>query len=142
MNKINNSKFTIGSFATVVGIINDQAHKLKTIVILPCSLHDLAQAQKNHFYNQVDVRLTDGMPLVWYLSFKNKKRVDRIYGPDLMKFILKKNKNKNLTTVFLGANQSALSGLRKIIPKNPDNRFLLLKKSDTAKKEQQILNQN
>ncbi len=141
MNKISSNQFVVGDFVKVTKIVGDQIHKLKTVIILPCSLHDLAQAQKNHFYNQVDIYLTDGMPLVWYLSIKNKKPIDRIYGPNLMKFILKKNKNKNPISVFLGANQNTLSRLRKIIPKKPGNSFLLLKKSDTAKKEQQILDQ-
>lgn len=141
MNRISSNQFVIGNFARVIEIVNDQIHKLKTLIILPCSLHDLAQAQKNHFYNQVDICLTDGIPLVWYLSIKNKKIIDRVYGPNLMKSILEKTQNKNLTSVFLGANQNTLFMLKKNIPKKLNNHFLLLKKSDTAKKEQQILNQ-
>ncbi|MBU0974839.1 WecB/TagA/CpsF family glycosyltransferase [Patescibacteria group bacterium] len=141
MNKVNKYKFLLGDFKTVANTINNKIGERKTTVILPCSLHDLAQAKNNSFYNNIDIYTTDSMWLTWWFRSKNDFIIDRVYGPNLMILILEKIKNKKFSSVFLGANSQALRNLRKkTLNKNHSQHYLLIKKSDSNKKEQEILN--
>jgi N-acetylglucosaminyldiphosphoundecaprenol N-acetyl-beta-D-mannosaminyltransferase len=74
----------------------------KSLIFLPTTLNDLAKAEKEEFYQQVDFSTTDGMPFVFYfrllkmvggLNFPDIKfeKIERTYGPDLMKAILKED---------------------------------------------------
>ncbi|MBP7700831.1 WecB/TagA/CpsF family glycosyltransferase [Candidatus Woesebacteria bacterium] len=141
MKSIYSDKFILGDFESVADNINSKIGKQKTIIVLPCDLHSLAQAKSNTFYNKIDIYTTDSMWLTWWFRFKNNFIIDRVYGPNLMLSILKKVKRKNFSSVFLGTDAQTLHKLeKKTLDKNQFQYYLFIKKSDSNKKEQEILN--
>lgn len=140
MKSVYSDKFILGDFKSVAENIIRKIGKQKTTIIIPCSLHDLAQAKNNSFYNKIDLFTTDSMWLTWWFSIKNNFNIERVYGPNLMISILKKIKGKNIKSVFLGANSQAIQDLRKITSdKKQSQHYLLIKKNDSKKVEQKIL---
>lgn len=140
MKSVYSDKFILGDFESVAENINNKIGKQKTTIIIPCSLHDLAQAKNNSFYNKIDLFTTDSMWLTWWFSFKNNFNIERVYGPNLMISILKKIKGENFTSVFLGANYQTVLDLRKItFDKKQSQHYLLIKKNYSKKVEQKIL---
>jgi N-acetylglucosaminyldiphosphoundecaprenol N-acetyl-beta-D-mannosaminyltransferase len=84
-------KFVAGSFNAVVRFLLKQRQKGSKIV-LPTSLNDLAKiTSSKHFaeaYKAVDYHTTDGMPLVWWIGHKTRKKVERVYGPDIIQSVI------------------------------------------------------
>lgn len=60
-----------------------------------CTLNEIMMATEDIFFRtrlkSGDLLTPDGMPLVWYLKWKTGKG-ERVYGPDLMRSILQKDK--------------------------------------------------
>lgn len=84
--------FFIGKLESVVEYILEPLKKNQNSqVILPCSLHDLAVAQDNSNYEDIDINTTDSMWLTWWFKFKTGQKIERVYGPDLMKLSLEKS---------------------------------------------------
>ncbi|MBT3249519.1 MAG: WecB/TagA/CpsF family glycosyltransferase [Candidatus Pacebacteria bacterium] len=97
--------FFLGSFRSVADYIFKNIGN--SLVVLPTSLHDFAsvwdESSLGKIYNQIDICTTDGMPLVWSFRFFGKKSTERVYGPDLMAYLLEKS-DSNMSHYFLGAN--------------------------------------
>lgn len=97
---LENSHFIIGSFVTVVNSLAKKINQKKqSQIILACSLHDLAvkNDKKNcKFYKQIDYCTSDSMLITNYFRYKFKKKIDRVYGPDLMLAIFAHDKNKKI----------------------------------------------
>lgn len=98
--RLENSYFIIGSFAKVVNSLAKKINQKKqSQIILACSLHDLAVKNDKEyckFYKQIDYCTSDSMLITNYFRHKYKKRIDRVYGPDLMMAIFNHNKNKRI----------------------------------------------
>jgi len=80
-------------------------------VFLPTTLHDLYWWDRLPSYLSVDYLLPDGMPIVWKLQFlnfltadclKSKKRVERLYGPDIFLKLIEKKSAKH---VFIASSE-------------------------------------
>lgn len=86
-------------------LVIDTAKKSKGLKLCCCSLNDIVLASTDiEFFEalkRADVRTPDGMPLVWKLRQKFG-RAERVYGPDLMRLVLKKSVKENLLHYFLG----------------------------------------
>lgn len=115
--------FILGTRAGVMKLICNNIEAGIQQVVLPCSLNDLASIyntpEKKSIYACVTMCVPDGMPLVFWGRFALKTRVDRIYGPDLMRHVLDRYPHK--TSLFIGpsdktmrafCNNSALSKKR------------------------------
>lgn len=117
-----NVSITAGSWDSTVKYIIRNIHKNRSIVVLPCSLNDLAHANNNidnlKAYSSVDIATTDGMPLVWWCKIKGHPSVDRVYGPDLMKQILKDITEYKYTQIFFGSTHQTLLQLKQAIRKS------------------------
>ena len=93
---LDNQIFVIGQFEEVVDFLIYQSKfkNGKSQVILPTSLHDLAlQADQDNrnFYQKVDYCTSDSMFITSFFRYKYKnKKIDRVYGPDLMLNVLHK----------------------------------------------------
>ena len=151
MNKSNwqlkNTKllFYLGSFRSVASNIFKNLGK--SLVILPTSLHDCALVWNDSslakFYDQVDICTTDGMPLVLGYKIFAKKHVERVYGPDLMAYLLKRSGLK-INHYFLGANSKIEKKLLRYLGSNFPNLKIsgvsfLEKNLNEIKNEQKIL---
>jgi N-acetylglucosaminyldiphosphoundecaprenol N-acetyl-beta-D-mannosaminyltransferase len=113
--QINELNFTVGSYQSVINHILKRINQKKSQLVLPCSLNDLASAQKNlnikKKYNLIEVATLDGQPLVWWTKYIKKIQAERVYGPDLMKSIIRKTSNQKLKQTFFGSNLQTLQKL-------------------------------
>jgi N-acetylglucosaminyldiphosphoundecaprenol N-acetyl-beta-D-mannosaminyltransferase len=66
-------------------------------------------------YQRIDICTTDGMPLVWFARWKTGTKIERVYGPDLMKTVLQKTQGKKYQHVFFGTTKKTLTQLTKNI---------------------------
>lgn len=99
--RLANCQFIIGRFEKVVNFLAKKLNKKdESQIILPCSLYDLAvkNEQKNlAFYKNIDYCTSDSMLITNYFRHKYRKKIERVYGPDLMLAIFdyhQKNKTK------------------------------------------------
>ncbi len=90
-------KFWVGGFEDVCQEICQ--HLSQPLVILPASLNDLAsiwhQPQLAHPYSNIDICTTDGMSLVYWLRLITGRQVQRVYGPELMAYVLAHSDDKS-----------------------------------------------
>lgn len=122
---ISSLPFVIGRYDEVVKKIISTINQKKSNIILPCSLNDLSIISQNSslkkIYDKVNIFTTDGKPLVWWMILKNKRAVDRVYGPDLMKDIIINTQGKNHKHVLFGSGKKTLNKLlleiKKFAPK-------------------------
>ncbi|MBI4065122.1 WecB/TagA/CpsF family glycosyltransferase [Candidatus Gottesmanbacteria bacterium] len=117
--------FFVGPYNNVKDEILRQITLRNGLIVLPCSLHDLASAslypELKNYYRRVDICTTDGTPLVWWATLQARQRVDRVYGPDLMKSILVDVQGDHFRHVFCGSSpvrlKSLVESIFKIAPK-------------------------
>ncbi len=103
---LENKQFIIGQFDKVIGVLAKKLTKKENSqIILACSLHELAiKNEKSHakFYQNIDYCTTDSMLITKYFQKKYQKKIDRVYGPDLMLAVFaKQQKNKTKITHYL-----------------------------------------
>jgi N-acetylglucosaminyldiphosphoundecaprenol N-acetyl-beta-D-mannosaminyltransferase len=71
-------------------------------VVLCCTLNEIMMANEDRVVREAmkraDVLTPDGMPLVWYLRWKNGSG-ERVYGPDIMRELVD---NRQLKHFFIG----------------------------------------
>ena len=68
--------FLLGSFEKNVDFLLKKIQEPKSLLVLPCSLNDLAHADKKEYqaaYRAIDCCCTDGMPLVWCFQQQKKR---------------------------------------------------------------------
>lgn len=135
-------KFIIGSFSKVIEFLLNKNTSSVSQVILPSSLHDLALSESVYSYDAVDYCTSDSMWLTYFFRLKLGKKIDRVYGPDLMLTILNKEQNADSINkhFFLAAdskiNKKMLSFLTKRYGKlNINCNFLNKKLSEQAEKK-------
>lgn len=107
--------FWTGTYANVVSRIEKKIKTGHGIIVLPCSLNDLAAIDADpslkDLYSHIDVCTTDGMPLVWFARWKTGAKTERVYGPDLMRTLLQKTQGKKYQHVFFGTTAETLAQL-------------------------------
>ena len=137
----------VGSFKDVTNYVLEKISEKKSTIILPCSLNDLAAASQSKaatkYYKEVSICTTDGVPLVWWARIKTKRRVERVYGPDLMRAILIKTQGSSFRHYFVAASGNTLAALPKSLKKLAAGLNIvgrtLLKRGSSGKAEIQIL---
>jgi len=86
--RLANCQFMIGQFEKVVNFLAKRINKkANSQMVLPCSLYDLAvKNEQKHlaFYQNIDYCTSDSMLITNYFRHKYQKKIDRVYGPDLM----------------------------------------------------------
>ncbi|MCC6711032.1 MAG: WecB/TagA/CpsF family glycosyltransferase [Candidatus Pacebacteria bacterium] len=138
--ELDGQNFLVGTFSQVVSKIKKITPQ-KSTIFLPCSLNDLAQKSQNkkisNLYKEVDICTTDSMFITKWLDFKKKQKIERVYGPDLMKALIKESKGKN---VLLGPDDETLKKLKNLLNLNGKNfEFISLKKTDSDQKEKEVI---
>lgn len=112
---IKNLRFLVGYYHTVKEEIVTQITRRKSMIVLACSLHDVAIASLYpnliQYYREVDMCTTDGMLLVWWAIFHTRHIAERVYGPDLMKSILVETQGDRFRHVFCGSSLTHLKSL-------------------------------
>lgn len=86
--------------------------------MLPIPLYDFYLASIfKHEYGSLSFFIPDGMPVVVLLRFLTNREVERMYGPDVMLWLI--NKEPKTKHLFLGS----LETLKKMKTKWPQNNF-------------------
>ncbi len=145
---LENLNFCLGTYKQVIKYIINQLINQKQTLLLPCSLNDLAsihqQPSLKKLYQQLNIITTDGMPLVWYFNYKlkqfNKKsiKVERVYGPTLMKDILALTTNPYFKHCFYGSSPATINKLKQVIsPKLTKTIFISPPYRKLTKQEEQ-----
>lgn len=93
------------SFNETVERIKNWSNGEQTRLVFCCTLNEIMEAEENVEFGKLlkagDLLTPDGMPLVWWLRWQGKK-VERVYGPEILqKFIILNLKFKN-RMVFVG----------------------------------------
>ncbi len=116
--------FLIALFSRAIDFLSKELQSnSESLIILPCSLNDLAMSWNSKSitnpYKNVDYCTCDSMFLTYFFRLKYKKKIDRVYGPDLLKAVL--NKEQKLVTkpkrkhYFLSPNSETYDKLTKIL---------------------------
>ena len=115
------------------------ALKKESRAVYCCGMNDVVLAEENSDLKKIlkngDLLTADGMPLVFLMRKKRKEKIERGYGPDIFKNVLKVSSNKKIGHFFLGTTDN---NLEKIIKKNRDdfgNKNVLKYYSPPFKKE-------
>lgn len=65
--------------------------------------------EHRHRLNHLDMVVPDGMPVRWALNFLYRAELpDRVYGPNLMLYILKQAEQQDLPVFFFGTSEETL----------------------------------
>lgn len=108
-----NRNFLLGTFSSVCTFLcRPVLQTEKSKVVLTCSLHDIALLQQSpllrNMYDAVDYYTTDGMPLVWLLSRLVKKKIDRVYAPDVMEYVFNITQGAQYRHLLYGSTSDTL----------------------------------
>lgn len=135
--------FVLGNFVDVVQFLYKKNNSLATQIILPCSFHDLALVANGYNYDGIDYCTSDSMWLTYFFCLKYGKKIERVYGPSLMRAILNKKqhavfKNRHF---FLAANTETNKKISQLLIQKYPNLdahydFLSKKLSKQAEKTQ------
>ncbi len=79
------------------------------------AVNNIMEARRSPDYrivmDQADLVTSDGMPLVWMLRWLGARPATRVYGPDLMRHLLKASEDAGIRVGFYGGNEAALARL-------------------------------
>ncbi len=91
------------------------AHEPRPTAVCPANTHILAEARHDPDFARVlarfDLVLPDGMPVVWTLNHCGARLPDRVYGPYLMRHVLR-NTPRPWRHFFFGDTTECLAALR------------------------------
>jgi len=63
-------------------------------------------------HNHADICVPDGMPMTWLGRLKGHSRMDRVYGPDLMRRLLERAAKEGWSNYFYGGKPGVAEDLR------------------------------
>lgn len=89
-------------FVDTIKFIEATAISRRGSRVFCCTLNEVVMFNENKKLREIlkkaEINTADGMPLVWALKIKGSKRVERVYGPEILKEI----KNKKIKQIFIG----------------------------------------
>jgi len=84
-------------------------------MVFAANVHMLMEAYDSPEFmkivNSADMVTPDGMPLVWMLRLKGRKKQERVYGPTLMLHVLEAATRDGIPVGFYGSNDEVLDQL-------------------------------
>jgi len=115
------------------------ALKKESRTVYCCGMNDVVLAEENSDLKKIlkdsDLLTADGMPLVFLIRKKRKEKIDRGYGPDIFKKVLKVSINKKIGHFFLGTTDDNLKKIIDIVKTNFGNKNILKYYAPPFKKE-------
>lgn len=89
----------------------------KSGYVLACSMNDLVLAEKSNeiarSLSRANLITADGMSLVLSARLLKGKKIERVYGPDLMLEVCRESQDKPITHYFYGSTSEVLKSLIK-----------------------------
>jgi N-acetylglucosaminyldiphosphoundecaprenol N-acetyl-beta-D-mannosaminyltransferase len=115
-------------YESAVGAILHWARHRRSRFICAANVHMVMEAYDRADYremiNSADLVTPDGMPLVWTLRAQGIRNASRVYGPDLMRFLLGVAERQGFVVGLYGGSPRALDRLLGMIQKcHPDLRI-------------------
>lgn len=115
-------KYADVDYESASDIIIHNAEMRKSFGVSALAVHGLMESVKNpglgEVINRVDLIVPDGQPVRWALnSFYKLNMKDRVYGPELTLWVLKKANEKSLNVFLYGSTEYTLNHFRKFISK-------------------------
>jgi len=105
------------SYAEATNQILLWARRNESSYVCIANVHVIMEAwdssQFSRIVNNADLITPDGMPLVWMMRAKGKRRQSRVYGPKLMLHVLEAAALENLPVGFIGGREEVLDSLIK-----------------------------
>lgn len=76
------------------------------VFVAAVNVHGIMESEDNprlkHVYHQAELCVPDGMPTVWIGRLRGHRRMQRVYGPDLMLELLRRSPSKGYTHYLFG----------------------------------------
>src|ERR1700730_15119837 len=105
------------TYASALERIKELAGEARPTAVCPANTHILAEARLDPNFAgtmaKFDLVLPDGMPVVWALNLFGASLDDRVYGPYLMRHVLR-NTPRPWRHFFLGDCEACITELRKV----------------------------
>jgi len=105
------------TYDSAVERIKQLALESRPTAVCPANTHILAEARHNPEFgavlNRFDLVLPDGMPVVWALNHHGASLRDRVYGPYLMRHVLR-HTPRPWRHFFFGDSEACLADLRRV----------------------------
>jgi N-acetylglucosaminyldiphosphoundecaprenol N-acetyl-beta-D-mannosaminyltransferase len=103
------------SYADATRRILSWAARRQSRYICVSTVNNVMQAHDHADFRQImhaaDLVTPDGMPLVWALRLKGIRTASRVYGPDLMRELLRSAEERRIPVAFYGGTRGAMARL-------------------------------
>jgi|SRR5579872_4313312 len=97
----------------------DWARRDESRYVCCAAVNNIMEARRSADYqavmDQADLVTSDGMPLVWMLRWLGASSAARVYGPDLMSYLLKAAADAGISVGFYGGTPRLLTHLLALI---------------------------
>ena len=101
------------SYQAAVDLVLNWAQKHESRYVCAANVHMVMEAYDSPKFHEVlnraDLVTPDGMPLVWMLRQLGAKDQTRVYGPDLLLWVVRPAAQKKITVGFYGGSQEVLN---------------------------------
>jgi len=115
------------------------ALKKESRIVYCCGMNDIVLAEEDNDLKKTlknsDLLTADGMPLVFLIRKKRKEKIERGYGPDIFKKVLRMSSNKKIGHFFLGTTDDNLKKITDIVKTDFGNKNILKYYAPPFKKE-------
>lgn len=116
-------KYADVDYESASDIIIENAARRNSFGVSALAVHGLMESVTNETLrekiNKIDLIVPDGQPVRWALnSFYNLGMKDRVYGPELTLWVLRKADNLSLRVYLYGSTETTLDKLQAFIRKN------------------------
>ena len=107
------------TYSDAVRLVIDWARNRRPRYVCCASVNNVMEAfdsaEFRDIMNSAGLVTPDGMPLVWGLRLLGVRPAARVYGPDLMQFVLEAAAREGLSAGFYGANPRVLDRLISVV---------------------------
>lgn len=104
-------------YATATRQVLDWARARESRYVCCAAVNNVMEARASREYagvmEQADLVTSDGMPLVWMLRALGIGQATRVYGPDLMPFVVKAAELERVPVALYGGTPQVLAGLER-----------------------------
>lgn len=110
------TNISILNYSSVLSIINKQVQNGSNFICIAAvsSIMEFFHNKKlQKSVNNSLITTPDGMPLVWLSKLKLKRKVERIYGPNLMLKVCKLAQKRKYKLFFIGGSKNQSNHLKK-----------------------------
>ncbi|MGF1456539.1 MAG: WecB/TagA/CpsF family glycosyltransferase [Alphaproteobacteria bacterium] len=106
---------SVGTLASTHGQIRTWIERDEKHFVTITGAHGIIESQRDPkllaIHNRAGMVTADGMPLVWMSKAQGHRAADRVYGPDLMDYVLRQTRDGRVRHYLYGGLPDALDAL-------------------------------